>query len=231
MKFITFTKDKSSIKYYILAAVCVLCVYSCKISELFIPIFDNVYYGNIVDVFVNLTNFVLWIIEFLAIFFVCRKLGIKIFTEEERKKELSLPKLIILFVAAVLPMLIISAYLGFTVKVVYNLGGRVTIVGFLGNLCNWVSWGARLILMTLFIHFIHLGVAKNIQFNKTWLNEYFPWGSILSILIFGLLDFFFISPNLEWFYLILTFYYGIIYLLSGRKFYSSYIINYLIWLL
>ncbi len=231
MKFITFTKDKSSIKYYILAAVCVLCVYSCKVSELFTPLFSKVYYGNINAVFINLTNFVLWIIEFIAIFFVCRKLGIKIFTEPERKKELSLARLIILFVAAVVPMVIISIYLGFVIKPVYNLGGRVTIMGFLGNLCNWVSWGSRLVLMTLFVHFIHLGVQKNIQFNKTWLNEYFPWGAILCLLVFGLLDFFFISPNLKWFYLFLSFYYGVIYLLSGRKFYSAYVINYLIWLL
>ena len=120
-----------------------------------------------------------------------------------------------MFVAAVVPMIIISVYLSFVIKPLYNLGGRVTIVGFLGNLCNWVSWGSRLALMTLFIHFIHLGIDKNIKFNKAWLSEYFPWGSILCILIFGIIDFFFFSPNLELFYLILTFYYGIIYLLSG----------------
>lgn len=231
MKIITFTKDKSSIKYYILALICVLSVYLSKISELFIPLFDNVYYGNLVEMFINISNGLIWLIEFLAIFFVCKKYGIKIFTEPERKKELSFAKLVILFVAAVIPMIIVSAYLGFTVKVVFNLGGKVTIVGFLANLCNWASWASRLLLITLFIHFVHLGIEKNIKFNKSWLNEYFPWGAILCLLIFGLLDFFFISPNLKWFYLFLTFYYGVIYLLSGRKFYSTYVINYLIWLL
>lgn len=230
MKFITLTKDKSSLKYYILALICVGCVYSCKISDLFIPLFDNVYYGNLVEVFINLSNFIIWIIEFLAIFFVCKKLNIKIFTEPERKKELSLLRLIIFFVMTIMPMIIISAYLGFTIKLVFNLGGKVTIVGFLANLCNWVSWGSRLVLITLFIHFVHLAIEKNIKFNKPCLNEYFPWGAILSLLIFGLLDFFFISPNLKAFYLFLTFYYGIIYLLSGRKFSSSYVANYLIWL-
>ncbi len=230
MKIITFTKDKSSIKYYILAAICVLAVYSCKISYLFIPLFDNVYYGNLVEMFINISNGLIWLIEFLAIYFTCRKLGIKIFTKPERKKELPLAKLIVLFVVSIVPMLAVSAYLGFVVKLVFNLGGRVTIIGFLANLCNWVSWGSRLVLMTLFIHFVHLAIEKNVKFNKPALNEYFPWGAILSILIFGILDFFFISENLKWFYLILTFYYGIIYLLSGRKFSSTYVINYLIWL-
>lgn len=230
MKLITFTKDKSSLKYYLLALISVLCVYSCKISELFIPIFDNVYYGNLVNVFINASNLVLWIIEFLVLFFVCKKLGIKIFTQGE-KKELSLVRLIILFVAAVLPMFIISAYLGFVVKVVYNLGGKVTIIGLLANLCNMVSWLARMIFITLFINFVHIAIEKNVKFNKEALNKYFPWGAILSLLIFGLLDFFFFTTDLHLFYLLLTFYYGIIYLLSDRKFSSTYIICYLIWLL
>ena len=86
MKIITFTKDKSSIKYYILVLICVLSVYLSKISELFIPLFDNVYYGNLVEMFINISNGLIWLIEFLAIFFVCKKYGIKIFTEPERKK-------------------------------------------------------------------------------------------------------------------------------------------------
>ena len=153
MKIVSFTKDKSSIKYYILAAICILCVYSCKISELFIPLFDNVYYGNLVTLFINVSNMLLWIIEFLIMFFVCRKLKIKIFTQGE-KKELPLARLIILFVAAVLPMFIISAYIDFTVKVVYNLGGKVTIIGLLSNLCHMLSWLARMVLITLFINFV-----------------------------------------------------------------------------
>ena len=230
MKIISFTKDKSSIKYYILAAICILCVYSCKISELFIPLFDNVYYGNLVTLFINVSNMLLWIIEFLIMFFVCRKLKIKIFTQGE-KKELPLARLIILFVAAVLPMFIISAYIDFTVKVVYNLGGKVTIIGLLSNLCHMLSWLARMLLITLFINFVHIAIEKNVKFSKDALNKYFPWGAILSLICFGIIDFFFFTSNLHWFYLILTFYYGIIYLLSDRKFSSTYIICYLIWLL
>lgn len=225
-----FVKDKSSIKYYILMMITVICVYSCKLTELLIPLFEKVYYGNLVNVFVNVCNLFLWLIEFLIIFFVCKKLGIKIFTTSE-KHEMKLSRLIVLFIFAVVPMLVISVYLGFTLKIVYDLGSRVTILGLLGNVANMASWLVRMVFIVMFINFAHLAIEKNITFKAGFLNKYFPWGSILSLLIFGILDFFFISTSLKWFYLVLSFYYGIIYLLSDRKFMPTYLISYLIWLL
>lgn len=227
-----FVKDKSSIKYYLLALICVLCVYSCKISELFVPIFNNVYYGNLVKMFVALSNLLIWGIEFLVMFFVCKKLGIKIFTKEELKgKELPLWRLILLFVLVLLPIFIISAYLHFKVKIVYQLGIRVTSVGLACNACEILSWAMRMVFMVLFIHFVHLGIEKNIQIKNEYVSKYFPWGAILSFLVFGLIDFFAFPVDLNWFYLIATFWYGVIYLVAGRKFSSTYILSYIIWLL
>lgn len=230
MKNIQFIKDKSSVKFYILAVICVACVYSCKLTELFIPLFDNVYYGNLVSVFVNASNLFLWLAEFLTMFFVCKKLNIKIFSTE-KKPELKLSRLIILFVVAVIPMFAISAYLNFTVKIVYDLGVKVTILGLLGNVSAMLSWLVKMIFIVMFINFIHQAIEKNIVFKSSILNKWFPWGSIFCFLIFGLIDFFFFSTSLAWFYLILTFLYGIIYLLADRKFSSTYVICYLIWLL
>jgi len=228
----SFVKDKTSIKYYILALVCVVCVYTCKISELFKPFFDNIYYGNLVKLFVAVSNLILWGIEFLIMFFVCKKLGIKIFTKEENKgKELPLWKLILLFVLAVVPMFVISIYLNFKVKIVYQLGIRVTSVGLACNACEILSWAMRMVFMVLFIHFVHLGFEINFKFKSDILNRYFPVGAILSFLIFGLIDFFAFPVDLNWFYLVTTFWYGIIYLFSNRKFSTAYIISYLIWLL
>lgn len=230
MKVITFIKDKSSLKYYLLAAICIVCVYSCKLSELFIPLFDNFYYGNLVTICINISNLIIWLIEFLIMFFVCQKLKIQIFSKE-KKPELKLSRLIILFILTIIPMFAVSIYLNFTVKVVYDFGFKVTILGFWDNATRLISWIARIIFMLLFIHFIHIAVEKNIKFDKQFLNKYFPWGGIFSILIFGIIDFFFFSTNLIWFYLFLTFYYDIIYMTSDRKFLSSYVICYLIWLL
>ncbi len=232
MKPITFTKDKSSIKYYLLAIICVACVYSCKIVPLFDPLFERVYYGNLVETFNHIANGVLWLIEFLILFFVCKKLKIEIFSNKETKKqELPLWRLIILYALVIIPMFAVSVYLGFQIKIVYQLGMKVTSFKILENACEIGSWLSRMLFIVLFIHFIHLAVDKNFKFNKSFFNKYFPFGGIFSILIFGLLDFFFFTSFPAWFYLICTFWYGIIYLATNRKFLITYILSLLIWLL
>ena len=226
----SFVKDKSSIKYYILALVCVVCVYSSQISKLFIPVFDNIYYGNLVDMFVALTSMIIWLIEFLVIFFVCKKLGIHIFTDKEkRKQELPLWRVIVLFIAVLIPIFIISAYLNFKVKLVYSLGIRVTSVGLACNACEILATVFKILLIIMFIHFIHLALDKNFKCKNEKIQ--ICWGAIFSFLIFGLIDFFCFPVDLNWFYLISSFWYGIVYLLANRKFSTTFILSYIIWLL
>lgn len=228
----SFIKDRASIKYYIIALICVFCVYSANISKLFIPIFDDIYYGNLVKMFVSLTNFLIWIIEFIILFFVCKKLNINLFMKtEEQKRELPLKRVIILFILAILPMFIVSAYLHFELKIIYLLGIRVTSTGLACNACEILSWTMKILFMILFIHCIHKAFSLNFKFKYKLLNEYFPIGGILCLLVFGLLDFFLFPVALNWFYLIATIWYGIIYLVSNKKFMITYVVSYLIWLL
>ena len=44
----TICKDKNSIKYFVLASVILLCLYTNSLAGLFSPIFANIYYGNLV---------------------------------------------------------------------------------------------------------------------------------------------------------------------------------------
>lgn len=227
-----FKKSKSSIKYYILAIICVLCVYSAQISNLFIPLFDNVYYGNLVNMFVSLMNAFIWMIEFLIIFFVCKKRNIKLFTSKDLKnKELPLWRLILLFIVAIIPMFIISAFLHFQVKIVYQLGIKVTAIVIACNACEILSWAMRMVFIAMFINFIHLAFETNFKFNKDIFNKFFPWGALFCFLIFGLIDCFFFPVDLNWFYLLASFWYGVIYLVGNRKFATTYVLSYLIWLL
>lgn len=224
----TIVKDKSSIKYYILAGIILLCIYSSEISNLFIPIFDNIYYGNLVKLFVSATNLILWTLEFVVILLVCKSFKIKLLnTKEEKKKELPLWRLCLLFGLTVLPMLIISVYLNFKVKLVYSLGIRITSVNLACNAVEIVSNIMRMSLIVLFIRCLHLAFDTNFKFNKIII----PWGAILSFLCIGLIDFFVFPVDLNWFYLICSFYYGIIYLVADKKYLNSTILCYLIWLL
>ena len=224
----SFVKDKSSIKYYVLAVVVWLCIYSSAISNLFKPVYDNIYYGNLTKLFVSATNMIIWSIEFLAIIFVCKKLKISIFnTKEERKKEMPLWRLILLFALTLLPMIVISIYLNFQVKLVYSLGIRITSVNLACNAVEIVSYIMRMALMILFIRCIQTAFDINFKFNKI----VFPWGAIFCFLVIGLIDFFAFPVDLNWFYLVCSFYYGVIYLLADKKYLNSVILCYLIWLL
>jgi len=232
MKGIFFIKDKLSLKYYLISLICVLCVYSSFFIKLFSPLFDKIYYGNITQVLINSFTLVLWGIEFIILFFVCKKLNINIFTSEEnKKKELPIFRLVILFIFAIIPMLAVSIYLDFTIKIVYELGVKVTVWGFVQNAINMVAWVLRIAFITIFINSVHLSFEKNIKFTNEKLNKYFPYGAIFCFLIFGLLDFFLLGTNLRAFYLIATLLYGIVYLLADRRFSSTFVISYLIWLL
>lgn len=231
-----FVKDKSSIKYWILAIVCILCIYSSQISSLFEPIFDNVYYGNLVKLFTSLTNLFIWGIEFLIIFFVCKKLKIDLFGNQKHKEriasgeadELPIWRVCVLFIATILPMIIISAYLNFTLKLVYLLGMRVTSVGLACNATEIVSNLMRIMFMVLIIRCVQEAMEINFKFNT---KIVIPWGAIFLFLTVGVIDFFIFPIELKVFYFVCTFWYGIIYLLTDKKFLPTYILCYLIWLL
>lgn len=223
----TITKDKTSIKYFIAAGIILLCLYSNVIADLFIPIFDNIYYGNLVDMFVAIISAIIWGLEILAIVLVCKKIGIELFTPKENKgKELKLWKVIVLFALTVLPMLIISACLSWKVKIVYALGERVTTVGLACNVCEILAYAVRMVLMLMFISCVQKGFEL---LFKT--NYIIPFGAIIALITFGLIDFFVLAMDLRVFYLLVSFLYGVIYLIANKKFNITWILCYLIYLL
>lgn len=221
------TKDKKCIKYFVVAGIILLCLYSNIVAKLFEPIFDNIYYGNLVDMFTAIISAAVWGIEIGALVFVCKKINVELFTSKENKgKELKLWKVILLFVLTVLPMLVISACLSWKVKIVYALGERVTTVGLVCNVCEILAYAVRMILMVMFIACIQKGFE--ILFKTKYI---IPYGAILALLTFGLIDFFVLAIDLRAFYLIVSLLYGIIYLVADKKFFTTWLLCYLIYLL
>ena len=58
-----------------------------------------------------------------------------------------------------------------------------------------------------------------------------PYGAIFALLTFGLIDFFVLTMDLRLFYLVMSFLYGIIYLVADKKFMTTWALCYLIYLL
>lgn len=223
----TIIKDKKCIKYFVLAGIILLCLYSNALAKLFNPIFDDIYYGNLVKMFEAIISAIIWGIEVGLIIFACKKFDIKMFAKKDKDaKELQTWKVILLFAITILPMLIISACINWKVKIVYALGVKVTTVGLVCNLCEILAYAVRIILMIMFIASIQNG------FEIVFKTKYvIPYGAIFAFLTFGLIDFFVIGMDLRAFYLIVSLLYGVIYLLSGRKFSTTWILCYLIYLL
>ena len=163
----TITKNKECVKYFIVAGVILLCLYSSKFADLFIPIFDNVYYGNLVDMFVAIASAIIWGIEILILSLVAKRFNIYLFNNPDaEKKELELWRVIVLFVITILPMIIISACVGWKVKIVYALGIRVTTVGLVCNICEILAYAVRMVLMIMFIRCMQEGFDKLFQFKN-----------------------------------------------------------------
>jgi len=223
----TIVKDKTYIKYFIMAGITLLCLYSNALADLFIPIFDDIYYGNLVKMFVAIASAIIWGIEILIITFVCKKIGIELFTaKENRDKQLKTWKVILLFILTILPMLIISGCINWKVKIVYALGERVTSIGLACNACEILSYAVRMILMIMFIVSIQKG------FENLFKTKYIiPYGAIFAFLTFGIIDFFVFAVDLKVFYLIVSLLYGIIYLVADKKFAVTWLLCYLIYLL
>ncbi len=219
-------KNKQSLYYFCYAAVILVCLYSNELSKFTIPLFDNIYYGNLVNLFVAVVNAAIWGLEILGLVLVAKKIKLKLFTEQENKGELKLWKVITLFALAVIPMIIISACIGWKVKIVHALGERVTITGLLCNVCEMLAYAVRMVLMIMFIACIQKG------FEGIFSSKYvIPYGAIFAVLTFGLIDFFFFPVPFRVFYLVVSLLYGIIYVVADKKFALSWLICYLIYLL
>lgn len=223
----TIVKDKKSIKYFALAGVILLCLYSNVIAKVFNPIFDDIYYGNLTKMFEAIVSAVIWGIEIGLIVFACKKLDIHVFTPKEKKtKEMFNWQVILLFVLTLLPMIIISWVLTWKVKIVYALGVRVTTVGLVCNVCEILAYAVRMVLMIMFISCIQKG------FEMIFKTKYIiPYGAIFAFLTFGLIDFFVLAMDLRAFYLVVSLLYGIIYLVADRRFAITWVLCYLIYLL
>lgn len=223
----TIVKEKKCIKYFVLAGIILLCLYSNMFAKVFNSFFDDIYYGNLTKMFEAVVSAVIWGIEVGVIVFACKKVDIQIFTpKQDKKKELKTWQVVVLFVLTILPMIIISATLNWKVKIVYALGQRVTVMTLLCNVTEILAYAVRMILMIMFIVCIQKG------FEMIFKTKYIiPYGAILAFLTFGLIDFFVLAVDLRAFYLVMSLWYGIIYILADRKFLPTWIMCYLIYLL
>lgn len=227
-KIIEFKKDSSSVIYFILAIVCIGCIYSAKLSNLFLPLFSKVYYGNLNGLFLSITSIIIWIFEIFGIDLFCRKkLDYQPINDKDKNiPSISLLRIFIIFILTFIPILIISAMLGWELKIVDDFGEKIESVTLSVVASGYVASLFKMVLMILTIRFFQIGMSKIIK-TKVEL----PWGGLLLMLTFGLIEFFVTGGKFAWMYLIFNLIFGIIYLVANKRFSTTYWVSYILYLL
>ncbi len=219
-------------KYLVFAAITLAGIYIAQLFHLLDPLFDRIYYGNLTMVFFYACNAIFWV-PFIIV--LCRQ-AVK-YTGyhpiRRTKKELTLKRSLIIYACTIVPIFIVSAALGFNIKIVYELGKRVTGMQLLSNAIMYVHGGVKLILAIIFLEFVQ--EAADLLYKGKY-HRRIPWGGFALALIYGFAEVIVSYASggfsmFAWLYIAFDLLYGVIYLLSERNFPVTYFVSLIIYIL
>lgn len=205
-----------------------LSVISCEIFRLFDFLFDNIYYGYITPLLIDILRIIAYI---LITVFAC-KYAKKNFKEIDyiKSKELSLKSVTILYLLTIITIFIVTAILKFKLKLVADLGENIGSIAVYINLTSIVCNLARIPITMLIIRYSEDLINSCIDLKYT---KYISFGGIVALLTIGLFEFILFSDFefIDVLFLIFNILYGYIYRLSYKNYKLSMIICMIIRLL
>ena len=218
-------KRKESIAYFLASVILLAGVY---LSELFHllekPLFSLVYNGNLNQMFFAVTS-LLYIVGFLVAFhFTARKYIESPFCRTKGK--IDLKRTIALYLMTLLPIIVVAIVLKFKFKIVYGLGEKITLMTLVGNATMYAQAIAKLFAITYFIYLIQRGC--HLLFTA---NGHIPFGGIMALITFGIIEFFVNTTALSLIQLLLCLYYGVIWLVSEERFGITFMLSILLYVL
>ena len=222
-----FKKDKSAINYFILALICFLFIISALSASLFTPLFKKVNYGQRLPLLNAIYIFILWIIEIdVIIVILYKKNKFDILNIKREKEELSVLRILILFGITLAPIFLISGLLGWKLKIVDDLGERITGDFLTFQLCEYGKAIPKLFIVAIMIRLFQDGMEKIV------ITKYqIPWGGIFVMLTFGLYELLTYDHSFGIFYFFFPLIYGTIYLVSKRNVFITFLLSFFIYLL
>lgn len=221
-----------ALKYIIFALITLAGVYFVQIFHLFDPLFDRIYYGNVTTILFYACNVVFWIPFIVVLYRQIKKYtGFKIFRRSTA--ELSLKRSLVIYACAVVPILIVSAALGFELKIVFELGKRVTGMQLYTNAVMYAHGAVKLILAVIIIQLVQ--EAGELLYKGKYCNL-IPWGGIALCLIYGFAEVIVayatgLFTMFAWLYIAFDLLYGIIYLLGKKNFFVTFFVSLIIYIL
>lgn len=227
-------RKKSAYKYILFAVIALACVYAAQLFRLLAPVFDPIYYGNLTDLFVSVCQAIFWVPCIVVLHREIKRFtGFNVFRRPH--KELSLKRSLIIYACAVVPIFIVSAALGWELKLVYELGKRVTMMQLSTNAVQYANGAVKLLLTIVMIELVQ--EAGDLLYTGKY-REQIPWGGIAVAVVFGFLEVWVASSMgshtaflFSWLYIAFDLLYGVIYLLSKKRFSITYCVSLIIYIL
>ncbi len=225
-------KKVLAVKYILLSVAAMAGIFLSQLFRFIEPLFIYVARGYLRTMFFYIFGGVFLIAFTVAMFFAIKKLtGYNVFSRKTPK--LSLKRSLIIYACALVPVFIVSAALGFNLKVVYELGNRVTQYQVVTNAVMYAYGAVRLILMIIIIELVQ--EAGELLYTGKYCNI-IPWGGIALTVICGFLDV--LVSHLTggtmlfaWLYVAFDMLYGIIYLIGKKNFFVAYFVSLIIYIL
>jgi len=227
--FIT-VKDEINIKkIVILIVTSVIFLASIYIARLFHlleePLFSLIYYGNLNGVFYAACSFLFYLAVVIVTNIILKK-KFKFRLFEKNKKPISIVNRAIIYIIVLGFGLGISIYLNFKLKIVYELGERITGMQLLSNGVSYVMEAMKILIAVCIICLIQ-ETFENIFESKIPI----PYGGLVLFLTYGVLEFIFNYSTFSPIYFVFTFVYGIIYLLTNKRTLLTFLVSLILFLL
>lgn len=222
MKF-NFSKDKFKELYISLALLFLLL--STNIVTIFKIFYNQISYGLFNGTF-RLSLSIIYLL--IGLLIITKVFKIK-FTP--KKELLSTKRVLLLYALTLIPIIIMSAALGWEVKVFFDIGSNSTGTSIIEHFINVLLIIPKMFIVTLIIHYIQIFVSNVVEFDNEKIAKYTPFGGIFIFLTFGLFELICGVHHFNIFYLIVNLYFGLIYLLTNKSVPKSFFIITLIYLL
>lgn len=216
---------KSALPCFLAAAVLMCGMYLTELFHLLEkPLFSLFFYGTANDIFFAGCSVVYMLVFFFFFHrFVSKRLGSPFKKHEDK---IGLKRSVALYLMTLLPVLIVGAALNFQFKLVFELGERFSGVTLMCKMAMYVFSAVKLLFAVYFIFLAEQGFRRIFTGGKI-----IPFGGLALTAVFGVIEFFLSSSALNWLYLILCLYYGIIWLVSGERFAVTYSLSVILFIL
>lgn len=220
MASVTFGEKRTAFIMLLAAGITLGVLFLSRFFWLFKPLFDLVYYGTLPIVLYYITLLVVFTAFVVLLnIYLKRHCGVRLFAPQ--KKQMDVPRTLAVIAIGAAAMFFISLGFKFKVKVQVEMGSGVTMATALINLAIYIYYALHL--------WLGLIAAALVQRALTILipTKYsVPWGAILLVTVFGLIEFaleFGTTTHMySWLYYLLTFAYAAVYELTGRSFHLTF---------